>query len=139
MGHGISFALFSIMAGGRPPKYKTAEELQEKIQEYFDDIAARKDRITITGLCLWLGFESRQAFYHLENNEKFCYTIKKARMAIESHYEKLLQGNSVTGAIFALKNFGWIDKQHVEQTIKDDRVRIVVTSNQEADALASLN
>ena len=29
-------------------------------------------------------------------------------------YEKALQGRSPTGAIFALKNFGWTDKQDVE-------------------------
>jgi len=29
-------------------------------------------------------------------------------------YEKALQGHSPTGAIFALKNFGWRDKQDVE-------------------------
>ena len=29
-------------------------------------------------------------------------------------YEKALHGRSPTGAIFALKNFGWTDKQDVE-------------------------
>ena len=29
-------------------------------------------------------------------------------------YEKALHGRSPTGAIFALKNFGWTDKQDVD-------------------------
>lgn len=29
-------------------------------------------------------------------------------------YEKALQGRSPTGAIFALKNFGWREKQDVD-------------------------
>jgi len=35
-------------------------------------------------------------------------------MFIENEYEKLLISNNTTGAIFALKNFGWTDKQEHE-------------------------
>ena len=52
---------------------------------------------------------------HPELSSKF-EAIKNARTRIEQHYEELVQeGNS--GAIFALKNFGWSDKQETEHTI----------------------
>ena len=105
----------------RPPKYQTAAELQKKIDEYFDTLYITTP-VTITGLCLFLGFESRQAFYHLENNDKFSYTIKRARTRIENHYEKLLQGNSVAGPIFALKNLGWSDRQEIDHTSKGESI-----------------
>ena len=53
---------------------------------------------------------------HLEKEDKFCYTIKKARLFIEHEYESLLSYGNVAGAIFALKNFGWIDKQDINMT-----------------------
>ena len=37
-------------------------------------------------------------------------------MKIEAAYEERLFGNNVAGAIFALKNHGWSDKQAVEHS-----------------------
>ena len=128
---------------GRPPKYKTAEELQGKIDEYFDSVslAAIQEKVTITGLVLYCGFESRQAFYHLENNDKFSYTIKRARTRIEKHYEQMLQGNSVAGPIFALKNMGWQDNQSIDHTSKGEKlnpINITVDSSETAKTLKKL-
>ena len=71
---------------------------------------------TITGLALHLGFCSRQSFYDYESRPEHSYTIKKARTFIEKHYEELLQVGNTTGAIFALKNMGWLDKISNENT-----------------------
>ena len=112
---------------GRPPLYKTAEELQKKISQYFKSGVKKKvswqgdKKIiipipTITGLILYCGFCNRASFYDLEKNPLFTHTIKKARSFIEKEYEELLHSGSCTGAIFALKNFGWIDKSEVEHT-----------------------
>lgn len=73
----------------------------------------------ITNLALFLGFESRQSFYDYGSKPEFSYTIKRARFVIENHYENHLLSDTATGAIFALKNFGWIDKQSLEHTGKD--------------------
>ncbi len=117
------------MVTGRPPKYKDAVELQAAIDDYFQNGVKKRtfvvgkgdkqERIeieipTITGLVLHLGYESRQSFYDLEKADKFSYTIKRARTFIENNYEELLQTGNVTGAIFALKNFGWVDSQSIQ-------------------------
>lgn len=117
--------------GGRPPIYDTPEELQEKIDLYFREGVKQKTVVigkapnnyevqipvpTITGLCIFLGFESRQSFYDYEKREGFSYTIKKARLFIENEYEEMLAVGNTTGAIFALKNFGWVDKQEIEHS-----------------------
>jgi len=129
------------MVMGRPPKYETAVELQEKIDEYFDSIETEGKKATITGLILACGFCSRQAFYHLEKNKKFSYTIKRAHLQIENHYEGLLQGNSVAGPIFALKNLGWSDRQEIDHTSKGERltpINITVDSSETAKTLKRL-
>ncbi len=113
------------MPEGRPPKYKTPEDMQKAIDAYFaspptvtvvqNGTALDLPKVTVTGLALHLGFESRQSFYDYESNPAFSYTIKRARTRIEHEYEKMLTCTSAAGPIFALKNFGWKDKTEVEQ------------------------
>lgn len=118
---------------GRPALFKTAEDLQKQVDEYFQvgrntrQVVIGKDSNkqvieipvpTITGLAEYLGFESRQSIYDYEKVDEFSYTIKRARLRIERHYEESLQLNAPTGAIFALKNLGWEDKQHTDVTSK---------------------
>jgi len=110
---------------GRPAAYNTPEELEIRIKLYFDQFKPRSEeeaiemeiheiRPTITGLCLFCGFESRQSFYDYEKKEGFTYTIKRAKARIENVYEQYLGTKYATGAIFALKNFDWSDKQEIE-------------------------
>lgn len=120
--------------GGRPPLFETCEELQDKIDEYFETGIEERTFIcgsgankypitveipTITGLCYFLGFESRQSFYDYEKRPGFSYTIKKARLKIEKLYEEQLQYGNSTGAIFALKNMDWHDKTEHDLSNKD--------------------
>jgi len=120
--------------GGRPALFKTVKELEDKITGYFEKgikikkiVVGKKPNNyvveipvpTISGLALYLGFESRQSFYDYENKPEFSYTIKKARLTIEVEYEGQLQVGNVAGAIFALKNMGWKDKTEIDQTVRD--------------------
>lgn len=106
--------------GGRPPFYDTPEQLQEAVDAYFASCADEKEVITVTGLALHLGFSSRQG---LGDQEKrgvaFSDIIKKAKLRVENAYEKCLQRDKPTGAIFALKNMGWRDMQEREISGKD--------------------
>lgn len=92
-------------------KYKTDKELQAAIEDYF---ASNPERPTITGLALHLGFVDRQSIYDYEKSGEHSCTIKRARLRVENAYEQRLFENANTGAIFALKNFGWKDKQTTE-------------------------
>lgn len=117
--------------GGRPPMFETPEQLQDAIDDYFQNgITKRKvvvgkgdnQRIeevevpTITGLCYHIGFESRQSFYDYEKKDGFTYTVKRARLFIEQEYEEQLNVGNTIGAIFALKNMGWKDKTEHEMS-----------------------
>lgn len=99
-------------AGGRPPKYKKKEEIQELIDKYFYDCDKNDEPYTVTGLALALNM-SRQDLINYSNKEEFFDTIKKAKLKVENYLEKrLIKDNSCTGIIFNLKNnYGWKDKQ----------------------------
>jgi DNA-packaging protein gp3 len=120
------------MGYGRPRTYETPEELQTEVDAYFEYIKGEKQQnvleggliqevwlrqpepATITGLALHIGFESRQSIYDYEKSGVFSYIIKNGRLRVECDYEKRLAGDKPTGAIFALKNMGWIDKTETD-------------------------
>lgn len=117
-----------VNIGGRPPKFDNPEALQAKVDDYFIWVLGEKETVkndkqedtevykrspcytTITGLAIFLGFESRQSIYDYEKDGTFSYIIKNARLRVEEQYEQRLHGTTPTGAIFALKNMGWKDK-----------------------------
>lgn len=99
-------------AGGRPPKYTKVEEIQEKIDKYFEECKLNNKPYTITGLGLALDM-SRQDLINYSKKDEFFDTIKKAKMRVENYLEeRLINDTSTTGIIFNLKNnYGWKDKQ----------------------------
>lgn len=127
---GNKFAL-GLETSGRPPLFESIEPLIEKVSQYFEDHLPQEKinddtdehyfiypfPVTITGLCLYLGFDSRQSFYDYEKKEEYSYIIKRARLVIESIYEENLHGKTPTGSIFALKNMGWSDKSEIEHNV----------------------
>ena len=117
----------SILSG-RPSHFESPDALLKKVNEYFNSGLRKRNIIvgkapnekvieipvpTISGLAYFLGFESRQSFYDYEKYPDFSYIIKRARLFIEVEYEEQLQHGNTTGAIFALKNMGWTDRQEL--------------------------
>src|SRR5690606_33171622 len=79
----------------------------------------QKEPFTISGLAVFLETD-RKTLLNYEEREEFFHTIKSAKARIEYFTEKQLYNSSaknMTGIIFNLKNnYGWQDKQEVEQT-----------------------
>lgn len=94
----------------RPLKYKSADELQSRVNEYFETT-----KWTLAGLAEFLDID-RQTLYNYAERDEFFDIIKKAREKVEAKYEeRLIYDGQPTGVIFALKNMGWKDKTEVEQ------------------------
>jgi hypothetical protein len=104
------------MPAGRPPIWDDPEAFEKSVEAYFATAEITKTNPTWTGLALHLGFESRQSLQDYKGKSEFSYPIKKALARIEENYEQGLFSRNPAGAIFALKNFGWKDKQEVEQS-----------------------
>ena len=129
---------------GRPPFYNSKEEMQEKIDAYFEDckgtilvndsgnyvltkygspviIDARPP--TITGLALALGFTSRQALLNYQAKEEFVDTIMRAKARVECYAEeRLFDKDGANGAKFSLANNfeGWKEKQQIEAAVNSE-------------------
>jgi len=102
-------------------KYKTVDELQKAIDNYFavdafviDGEGVKTFLPTMAGLALSLDVD-RRTIVNYAHNEEYFPTIRKAKARIEAFIETRLYGNNVTGCIFNLKNnFDWKDKQEIE-------------------------
>ncbi|GAF78908.1 unnamed protein product, partial [marine sediment metagenome] len=111
------------MKVGAKPKYKTVAALEERIDNYFYDSVYDEDgkerekrkHVSVTGLALHLGFESRQSITDYQERDEFFSVIRKAKLMIENYLEEKLFNNNVAGVIFNLKNnYDWKDKTEVD-------------------------
>ena len=98
------------MPAGRPPIWTDPEAFEQAVDSYFQSEEIK----TWTGLAIHLGFESRQSLYEYSQKPEFSYPVKKALLRIENKYEQGLDNRNPAGAIFALKNFAWKDKQEMD-------------------------
>ena len=123
---------------GRPPKYNSKEEIQEKIDKYFKECDGKvlensknepifdKNGMpiivpgrppTITGLALALGFSNRQSLLNYQGKREFFDTITRAKARVEQYAEeRLFDKDGANGAKFSLANnfSGWKEKTQLE-------------------------
>ncbi len=107
--------------GGRPRKYQSAAELQEKIDAYFAECDEKNKPYTVTGLALACGLD-RDQLIHYAKDDEFSDTIKTAKQKILEWLEARLTDKTTftPGIIFSLKNnYGWRDEKHLEHSGKD--------------------
>lgn len=143
---------------GRPPKYKTPQEMQRIIDLYFlackvhqtgdtdllndcsdEDLLVINDiddvKPTVTGLAYALDL-TRRGLIDYEEKDDFYHTVKKGKQRIEKYLEQNLYGQSVVGTIFNLKNnYAWKDKTETELS---GELKIDQLSDVELDAKLSL-
>ena len=120
------------------PRYKTVEEMQAVIDQYFEDCKGEPiigddgqpilDKYgqpfiinahppTVTGLALALGFTSRQALLNYQAKKAFVDTVLRAKARIEAYAEeRLFDRDGQRGAEFSLKyNFRWVDEKKQDE------------------------
>lgn len=113
---------------GRPPKYQTAEELYDKVQEYFETgcVVKRRDNMhieyedkvpTLTGLCLYCGFSDLNGLhYQSRRDEDFFRVVTTAKtITAQFHEAKVASGDGWSGNIFWLKvHEKWVEAKPEE-------------------------
>lgn len=87
--------------------------MEASIRAYFSACDENGEPYTVTGLTLALA-TSRDTLLVYEKIPEFADTVKNAKLYVEYYCEKRLHtARNPTGAIFALKNFGWTDRQTI--------------------------
>lgn len=133
-------------AVGRPPKYKSKEEIEEKIDAYFkqcegevlkdnngntvfnkfgNPVIINQRPPTVTGLALALGFSTRLSLLNYQGKKEFMNTITRAKARVEAYAEeRLFDRDGTSGAQFSLRNNfkGWTEKTELDG--EEQRARI---------------
>lgn len=99
----------------KPCKLDNPEEVQAKIDEYFEVMDKCNRPYTMSGLAYFLGTNRMTIMNSRNRNPEINEIIGRARDKIEQYVEEQLFVNPRTvGCIFNLKNnFGWQDKQEI--------------------------
>lgn len=119
----------------QPLKYKSVKELQSAIDDYFDRCDNRIKEVhskegeayaishpepyTMSGLAVSLGLD-RRSLINYSHREEYFPAIKAARAKVELDIERRMADKDTftPGLIFNAKNnFGWTDKQEIEQHV----------------------
>ena len=95
--------------GGRPLKFETPEDLKNVIEKYFKETP--QSEYSVTGLAMSVG--SKQLIQDYEKREGYKEIVQYAKLVIENSYELDLRKKGGAHNIFALKNFGWSDRQEI--------------------------
>jgi len=110
--------------GGRPKKFQSVEELDKKIEEFFEFCKTENKSVTITRLARFLEVNRRTILRW--KDDELCPSVKKALAACEEYAEdRLFSSQQCTGAIFTLKNnYGWRDVKE-EEGVQNITIQII--------------
>lgn len=97
-------------------KYKTQEQLQEGIDNYFKMCDEKEKPYTMSGLALSLGID-RVTLVRYGDRDLFATQIKEAKQKVQAQLEEnaLIGKGNATFTIFNLKNnYGWRDQVEIK-------------------------
>lgn len=116
------------MAGGRPKKYPCVEDMQNKIDEYFNRCDEDELPYTVEGLAYALDLD-RKSLLNYSKDQEFFHTIKRAKEKVLYRLSELSLAGKLNSSvtIFNLKNnYNYTDKQEIKQDITADVTQKVV-------------
>ena len=125
--------------GGRPLKFNSVEDIQDKIDKYFNSCYITKTDddgkeyqqnirpLTITGLAVALDCD-RDTLLNYGNKDEYFGTIRKAKLIIQNFAEESLwQPKIASGIMFNLiNNYKWVNKQEIVADINANVNAIIV-------------
>lgn len=141
--------LQNAMIMARLPKinHRDVEQLEERIQLYFDICVEKDIRPSVSGMALAIGVDRRTLWRWSVEESNIQDTIKRAYQILNVMMEEYMQNgkiNPVSGIFLMKNNFGYADKQEVivtpnnpmgelkdNETIKQKYIENVIIDNDE--------
>lgn len=90
--------------GGRPRLYTSSDQFNEAVDAYYQAVQQiPNEPLTITGLCLFMGFSGRRAMFKYASYDGFGHAVARARTMIEYGYEKavIVDKNNAAGRLLS--------------------------------------
>jgi hypothetical protein len=101
-------AYFNLSGG--TPQYEKKSKGKTEPTELSEPAVKDAEPATLSGLALYLGFNSLADFEYYEQHGEFAAALQRSRLRLQAIYESRLLHQSPTGAMFALKSFGWDER-----------------------------
>lgn len=101
---------------GRPKIFKSVADIDKRVEDYKQYLTKEKKPPTMAGLAYYLDVD-RKTLYNYSHQDDFFPTIKKYRDWVMMNLEELSIDKGGGGTVFLLKNYGYTDKQVVEQNV----------------------
>ncbi|MDB5158761.1 MAG: hypothetical protein JWR50_3468 [Mucilaginibacter sp.] len=123
-------------------KFSTRKSLTNLIETYFEQVPGdlkskgeKPEPPTVSGLALFLGFNSKEDFDTYELKGRFASAVKRARFTVMAYYESRLHYPAPTGAMFALKSMGWYEKAAKKhRKVSSIKVQLIETGPEPASS-----
>lgn len=115
---------------GQPRLFKSAADLQERVDNYFAYAEENKKPYSIAKLALYMGCD-RQTIYNYEKDQEYFDIIKKAREKCIANLEERLLEFGNAGQIFIAKNYGYTDRQEITSNNKNENINHNVEATEE--------
>lgn len=97
---------------GKPLLFKTPKDMVKKAIKYFVACKVSYEPVTVTGLCLSLGFATRISINrYAQFSENWANAINKMKLIVEQFAESMLYSKFNSGAKFSLINQGWEQRE----------------------------
>lgn len=118
--------------GGKPRIFNTVEELEQKINEFYDYCESHEETLTFERLATFIGVD-RKTIYNYRQRDEYLPTFKKVQERILADIMSKGLGNKInpTFGIFCLKNYGYTDKQEIESTNTNKNISLEHLTTQE--------
>lgn len=101
--------------GGRPKAFNSVQELEQKIEEFYDYCEQKEETLTFERLATFVGVD-RRTLYNYDKKDEYFLAFKKVRERILADIMSKGLSNKIntTFGIFCLKNYGYTDRQEIE-------------------------
>ena len=116
--------------GGKPKKWKSVDQLEKLIKEYWEYIELEKEIPDVEGLAVYLK-TTRKTLYEYENDPEYSNTIKTTKEKIFHRKKQAAFKGLMNPTIFifdAKNNHGYKDKQEIEQTVQHKSLKDVLAT-----------
>ena len=100
----------------RPRVIESPELFDMLVDCYVADCTEEKKPMSVVGLSLFMGLNSKHGFYGYGEREEFADSVERAKSFVEQqHYDNTTVGRAVNGNTFLLKAvYGYQDKQVIQ-------------------------
>jgi hypothetical protein len=95
---------------GRPRMYDNPAQFDEAVHAYYAMVVITPgEPLTLTGMCLFMGFSGRQAFENYASYPEFLDSVTRAKTLIQYGYEKtvLLTKNTAAARLLGAMDEYW--------------------------------